>query len=112
MSVDGLPTVHGPARDDHDGVKLVIVRTSTEDGVPTTTYTYQLEKTEPAFRFEHDKSKGVFVLTPPDGQAEKFRDKPVKHLLVEPDTVTGEMRPVVKRGAPSVVYFCRADYEA
>ncbi len=59
MSVNGLPTVHGPARDDHDGVKLVIVRTSTEDGVPTTAYTYLLEKTEPAFRGD---LKGTFLL--------------------------------------------------
>jgi hypothetical protein len=109
MSVDGLPTVHGPARDDHDGVTLVDVRTSTEDGVPTTTYTYHLEETEPAFRVEHDKSKGLFVLTHSDGQVETFRDKPVKHLLVEPYPATGEMRPVVKHGAPSVIYLCRAD---
>jgi hypothetical protein len=112
MSVSGLSTVHGLARDDHDGVTLVDVRTSTEGGAPTTTYTYHLEETASAFRVEHDKSKGLFVLTQPDGQVEKFRDKPVKHLLVEPDPVTGEMRPVVKRGAPSVVYLCRADYEA
>ncbi len=94
------------------------MRTSTEDGVPTATYTYHLEETAPAFRVEHDKSKRLFVLTQsfvltqPNGQAEKFRDKPLKHLLVEPDPVMGEMRPVVKRGVPSVIYFCRADYEA
>ena len=58
---------------------------------PVTTITYFAESAPTAFNFVHDNSKGVFVLTKPDGTAERFRDKPVRHLVVEPDPETGEL---------------------
>ncbi len=65
----------------------------------------------PLFSFAHDTQKGVFRLTWPDGKVEVFRDKPVRHLAVEPDPETGEMRPVVKGGNPTYWYLCREERE-
>jgi hypothetical protein len=31
--------------------------------------------------------------------------------MVEPDPVTGELRPVVKHGEPVYVYLCREEWE-
>jgi hypothetical protein len=64
-----------------------------------------------AFAFEHDCQKGIFRLRPSDGEVEAFRDKPVRHLVVEPDAQTGEFRPVVKRGQPTYLYLCREERE-
>jgi hypothetical protein len=36
------------------------------------------------------------LVTWPDGRTERFRDNPVRHLVVEPDPQTGGMRPVTK----------------
>ncbi len=57
----------------------------------------------PTFAFEHDAEKGIFRLTWADGKVEVFRDKPARHLVVEPDPETGEMKPVVKCGKPDVL---------
>src|SRR5262249_55051419 len=60
----------------------------------------ELERRAPAaFAFSHDPDTGVFRLSWPDGTVEVFRDKPVRHLCVEPDE-TGAMRPVRKFGRP------------
>jgi hypothetical protein len=69
------------------------------------------EPRTPSFTFEHDKQKRLFVLTWPDGKTEKFRDNPVRHLMVEPDPGTGEMRPVIKRGRPAYLYLSREERE-
>ena len=58
----------------------------------------------PAFEFTHDKDKGLFILTWSDGRVERFRDRPARQLMVEPDRETGAMRPVY-------VYLCREERE-
>ncbi len=42
---------------------------------------------------------------------ERFRDKLVRYLVVEPDPETGELRPAVKAGGPVYLYLCREDRE-
>jgi hypothetical protein len=73
------------------------------------TYTYFVEEAPRVFDFVHDKANGRYVLTKPDGTTERFRDKPVRHLVVEPDPDTGGMRPAVKGGQPVYVYLCREE---
>jgi hypothetical protein len=83
-----------------------------DDGVgAVTTYVYTYEDYPRAFSFDHDQQSGVFIVTKPDGTTERFRDKPARHLMVEPDPKTGEMRPVVKRGRPAYVWLCREERE-
>jgi hypothetical protein len=72
---------------------------------------FHYEPRSPLFRFEHDAQKGVFRLEWADGEVEVFRDKPARHLVVEPDAGTGEMRPVLKRGRPTYLYLCREERE-
>jgi hypothetical protein len=67
-----------------------------EDGSVETWYRYLVEPDTPAIVFEHVKRDRLFILTWPDGRTERFRDNPVRHLVVEPDPQTGEMRPVIK----------------
>jgi hypothetical protein len=76
-----------------------------------TTVTYGAEPPSPAFQFNHDKAKRLFVLTWPDGKTEHFRDNPMRQLVVEPDPVTGELRPAIKNGQPVFVYLCREERE-
>ena len=66
----------------------------------------------PAFSFEHDAQKGLFRLTWADGTVEVYRDRPARHLVVEPDPATGAMKPVLKRGNPTYLYLCREDRES
>jgi hypothetical protein len=65
----------------------------------------------PAYHFEHDKKKHLFVLTAPDGKPEYFRDNPARHLLVEPDPESGGLRPVIMRWKPAYVYLCCEERE-
>ena len=79
-----------------------------------TTFTYTYDVADPLtalFEFEHDADKGIFRLNWPDGKVEVFRDKPVRHLVVQPDAETGEMKPVIKRGRPTYLYLCREERE-
>ncbi len=46
-----------------------------------------------------------------DGRVERFRDKPARQLMVEPDPVTGELLPVIKAGHPTYIYLCREERE-
>ena len=46
-----------------------------------------------------------------DGTTERFRDNPARHLVVEPDLETGELRPAVKYGRPVYIYLCREQRE-
>jgi hypothetical protein len=78
---------------------------------PVTTYTYFIDEPVRSFNFVHDNAKGVYVLTKPDGTAERFRDKPARHLVVEPDPGTGELRPAIKGGLPVYLYLCREERE-
>jgi hypothetical protein len=70
-----------------------------------------VHSTAPSFGFEHDREKGVFRLTGPDGTIEYFRDKPIRQLVVQPDPETGEMTPVLKAGKPTNLYLCREERE-
>jgi hypothetical protein len=78
---------------------------------PVTTYTYVIEERPALFTFTHDTAKGVFVVTNRDGTTERFRDNPARHLVVEPDPETGELRPAVKYGRPVYIYLCREQRE-
>jgi hypothetical protein len=76
-----------------------------------TTYTYFFEEQPGRFDFVHDEAKGVFVLTRPDGTTERFRDKPARYLVVEPDSSTGELVPEVRGRLPVYLYLCREERE-
>ena len=62
------------------------------------TYTYEVREAPGQFSFDHDRAKGLYVVTQPDGTTELFRDNAVRYLVVEPDPQTGELRPAVKYG--------------
>jgi hypothetical protein len=85
--------------------------TDEETGALVTVYTYRSDEPTTPLAFVHEEQNGVFVLTNPDGTHERFRDNPARHLLVEPDPQTGELRPVVKRGRPAYVWLCREERE-
>jgi hypothetical protein len=87
---------------------------SYDDGgaaVTTHIYSYRFEEQPGPFNFDHDAKGGVFILTKPDGTEERFRDSPARHLLVEPDPQTGELRLVVKHGRPAYIWPCREERE-
>jgi hypothetical protein len=69
------------------------------------------EKKPPPYTFEQDREKGVFRLLWSDGNVEVFRDKPVRYLAVEPDSNTGEMKPLLTHGLPTFLYLCREERE-
>jgi hypothetical protein len=75
--------------------------------VVTTTYTVVRPPVPPTF--EHDTQKRLFILTHADGKIEQFRDNPARHLVVEPDPETGEMRPVLVGGKAKCFYLCREE---
>jgi hypothetical protein len=74
-----------------------------------TTFVY--DPGPPAFTFNHDRERGLFILTWADGRIEKFRDRPARQLSVEPDPESGEFRPVIKNGLPVFLYLCRKERE-
>ena len=78
---------------------------------PVTTYTYLVDERPADFTFKHDARKWVFVVTNRDGTTERFRDNPARHLVVEPDPETGELRLAVKYGRPVYIYLCREPRE-
>ena len=65
----------------------------------------------PTYQFEHDGENGIFRIRWDDGRVEVFCDKPVRHLVVEPDAERGDMTPVVKYGRPTYLYLCREERE-
>jgi hypothetical protein len=56
---------------------------------------------------DHDREKRLFRVTEPDGTTVAFHDRAVRFLVAEPDPETGELRPVMERGRPKVIYLCR-----
>jgi hypothetical protein len=82
-----------------------------EDGLTKTFYTWSFGPRTPPYTFEHDTQKGLFQLTWPDGQTERFRERPVRYLQVEPDPDTGAMRPVTRHGHPVFIYLSREERE-
>ncbi len=75
------------------------------------TYTYEFREAPSHFCFAHDRTRGLYAATQPDGTTELFRDNPVRYLVVEPDPQTGELRPAVKYGQPVYLYLCREQRE-
>ena len=75
------------------------------------TYTFEVREAPRHFSFDHDRTRGLFVVTQPDGTTELFRDNQVRYLVVEPDPQTGELRPAVKYGRPVYLYLCREQRE-
>jgi hypothetical protein len=83
-----------------------------QSGPLTTTYTYSAPvPSRPTYQFEHDGENGIFRIRWDDGRLEVFPDKPVRHLVVEPNAETGDMTPVVKYGRPTYLYLCREERE-
>ena len=85
------------------------VRSEATPGVVT--YTYEVCEAPRHFSFAHDRTRGLYVVTGPDGTTELFRDNPVRYLVVEPDPQTGELQPAVKYGRPVYLYLCREQRE-
>ncbi len=82
-----------------------------DDGSVVHSCIWDPEPPAPLFSFQHDTQKRLFVLTSPDGKTEHFRDNPVRHLMVEPDPLTGAMRPVIRLGKPAFVCLSREERE-
>jgi hypothetical protein len=58
---------------------------------------------------EHDPDQGTFRLTGPDGKTSTFRDKPVRHLVLQAHYQTGELEPRIVHGShprPMDLYLC------
>ncbi len=89
-----------PLNDVEEMATREIVR---ENGLVSSISTYRVKPRAPLFTFEHDTQERLFQLTWPDGKTERFRDRPVRHLQVEPDPDTGEMRPVAGHGRPDFI---------
>jgi hypothetical protein len=79
--------------------------------VGMTTDLEPVEMRSTRFAFEHDKQGRLYVMAPPDGKTETFRDNPVRHLVDELDLDSGEMRPVMKYGEPTFVCLSRGERE-
>ncbi len=92
------PLFDDPLNDVEEMATREIVR---ENGLVSSISTYGVKPRAPLFTFEQDTQKGLLELTWPDDKTERFRDRPVRHLQVEPDPDTGVMRPVPGTAAPS-----------
>jgi hypothetical protein len=77
----------------------------------TYSYTYEIPDDPRHFSFAHDHARGLITLTTADGRTERFRDNPVRYLVVEPNPQTGELQPAAKHGRPVYVYLCREERE-
>jgi hypothetical protein len=79
----------------------------------TYTYTYSYNPSPVRFEFEHLVDERLFCVTETNSAAEPqyFRDRPTRHLVVEPDRDTGEFTPVVKQGRPVYLWLCREERE-
>jgi hypothetical protein len=65
----------------------------------------------PPPRIEHDREKKLYRITDHDGKTDVFRGEPVRFLVVEPDSKTGELKPVTYGGQPRYLYLCREERE-
>ena len=104
------PTPHDESSRDPAG-RYVLSHKITDPSGVITTYVYSLEQEPTGFSFTHEQAKGLFVLTARDGNVARFRDKPTRFLVVEPDPETGKLRPAVKYGEPVYLYLCREERE-
>ena len=89
------------------------IETDRHAGTPTVTYCYEYEvrTPDPQWRAAHDRARGVFRLTGPEGQTQCFRDRPLRYLVVAPDPETGELRPEIRDGRPRILCLCREERE-
>jgi hypothetical protein len=55
----------------------------------------------------HDRRKKLFRVTDPRGATAVFQDQPVRFLVVQPDSRTGNMAPVLACGEAKYLYLCR-----
>ena len=76
-----------------------------------TTFTYWCTESPEQSTYAHDTADGLFIVTRPDGTVERFRDNAVRHLVVEPDPQTAQLRPAVKNGQFVYLYLCREHRE-
>lgn len=104
------PTPHDESSPDAAGRHVLSDKVTDSTGV-ITTFVYSFKEESPGFRFTHEQAKGLFVVTDRDGNVVRFRDKPTRFLVVEPDPETGELRPAVKYGEPVYLYLCREERE-
>ncbi len=72
-----------------------------------TVLTYQYEPQRCRFRVKHDRKKHVLRIAGPDGETAEFEDEPARFLVVQADAKTGEIRPSLIGGEPSVMLLCR-----
>jgi hypothetical protein len=100
-----------PSRADAHTIWPTLVDCKAAPGAVTFTYSYELSEESRLLSLVHDRPKGLYILTKPDGTTELFRDKPDRYLVVEPDPQTGELRPAAKRGQPVYLYLCREQRE-
>ena len=104
------PTPHDESSPDAAGRYVLSYKITDSTGV-ITTYVYSLKEEPAGFSFTHEQARGLFVLTTKEGKIERFREKPMRYLVVEPDPETGELRPTVKYGEPVYLYLCREGRE-
>jgi len=95
----------------YDSANKLIMTSELITSIKIATYNDPAEPHAEQLQFEHDRQNRLFVVTLPDGKTERFRDNPVRHLIVEPDPQSGEMRPVIKHGQPAYLYLSREERE-
>jgi hypothetical protein len=72
-------------------------------------YSYVDPDPDSVWMIEHDPDRGTFRLTGPDGKVSIFRDKPVRHLVLQAHYQTGELEPRIVHGSdprPMYLYLC------
>ena len=104
------PTPHDESGHDAAGQYVPSHKVTDSTGV-ITTYVYSFKEAPTGFSFTHEQAKGLFVVTDRDGNVARFRDKPTRFLVVQPDPETGELRPGVKYGEPVYLCLCREERE-
>ena len=75
------------------------------------TYSYEARTPDPKWLVDHDRAQGVFRLTGPDGRIACFRDRALRYLVLEPDPETGDLRPQIRAGQPTILRLCREERE-
>ncbi len=86
-----------------------------QGGGDTVVFTYDCPPkpttVEPGWTIEHDREKRVLRLAARDGKTDAFGDRATRYLMVEPDTDTCELVPIMRDGKPRILYLCREERE-